>query len=67
MVTGDNIQTAKSIALECGILDPNVAATEPTLIEGRAFRALSEAERDAIAEGISVSSGWPSWLSILYS
>ncbi|ONK69554.1 uncharacterized protein A4U43_C05F24190 [Asparagus officinalis] len=54
MVTGDNIQTAKAIALECGILEPNVVATEPTLIEGRAFRALSEAERDSIAEKISV-------------
>ena len=55
MVTGDNIQTAKAIALECGILDPNVAATEPTLIEGRAFRVLSEPARDAIADKISVS------------
>lgn len=54
MVTGDNIQTAKAIALECGILDPNVSATEPTLIEGRAFRLLSEAERDTIADKISV-------------
>lgn len=55
MVTGDNIKTAKAIALECGILDPNVSATEPTLIEGRAFRLLPEAERDMIADKISVS------------
>ncbi|OAY83326.1 Calcium-transporting ATPase 8, plasma membrane-type [Ananas comosus] len=54
MVTGDNIQTAKAIALECGILDSGVAVTEPTVIEGRAFRALSEGDREAIAEKITV-------------
>ncbi|KAJ6853980.1 calcium-transporting ATPase 8, plasma membrane-type-like [Iris pallida] len=54
MVTGDNIQTAKAIALECGILDPNDVPGEPTLIEGRAFRALSEEGREAIADKISV-------------
>ncbi|CAL9769376.1 unnamed protein product [Musa acuminata subsp. burmannicoides] len=54
MVTGDNIQTAKAIALECGILDTSEDLTEPTIIEGRAFRALSETAREAIAEKISV-------------
>ncbi|WOL06483.1 calcium-transporting ATPase 5, plasma membrane-type [Canna indica] len=54
MVTGDNIQTAKAIALECGILDPGAALTESTIIEGRAFRALSESAREAIAEHICV-------------
>ena len=55
MVTGDNIKTAKAIALECGILtDPE--ATEPTLIEGTAFRVLSDAEREEVAEKISVCS-----------
>lgn len=55
MVTGDNIKTAKAIALECGILtDPEV--TEPTLIEGRVFRVLSDAEREEVAEKISVCS-----------
>ncbi|THU54517.1 hypothetical protein C4D60_Mb10t25940 [Musa balbisiana] len=54
MVTGDNIQTAKAIALECGILDTNLDLTEPTIIEGRAFRALSETAREEIAEKISV-------------
>ncbi|XP_008789606.2 calcium-transporting ATPase 5, plasma membrane-type-like [Phoenix dactylifera] len=53
MVTGDNLQTAKAIALECGILtDAN--ASEPTLIEGRIFRAKDDLERDRIAEKISV-------------
>ncbi|MQL78795.1 hypothetical protein Taro_011216, partial [Colocasia esculenta] len=54
MVTGDNLQTAKAIALECGILDSEVAATEPTLIEGRVFRAYSEKQREEIAGRISV-------------
>ncbi|KAJ3704608.1 hypothetical protein LUZ61_008313 [Rhynchospora tenuis] len=53
MVTGDNIQTAKAIAFECGILDTR-EATEPVVIEGRVFRALSEAERESIADKISV-------------
>ncbi|KAF5206860.1 Calcium-transporting ATPase 10, plasma membrane-type [Thalictrum thalictroides] len=54
MVTGDNIQTAKAIALECGILDSDAAATEPNLIEGKVFRALSDSAREEIAEKISV-------------
>ncbi|MQL79888.1 hypothetical protein Taro_012330 [Colocasia esculenta] len=54
MVTGDNIQTAKAIALECGILDSQASATEPTVIEGRVFRAYSDRQREEIAEKISV-------------
>ncbi|KAI3442550.1 Calcium-transporting ATPase, partial [Psidium guajava] len=54
MVTGDNIQTAKAIALECGILSSNEDATEPNIIEGRVFRALSEKEREQIAKRITV-------------
>ncbi|AQK45934.1 calcium-transporting ATPase 5, plasma membrane-type isoform X2 [Zea mays] len=53
MVTGDNLQTARAIALECGILDdPNVS--EPVIIEGKTFRALSDLEREDAAEKISV-------------
>ncbi|WOK95006.1 calcium-transporting ATPase 8, plasma membrane-type-like [Canna indica] len=53
MVTGDNLQTAKAIALECGILtDAN--AQEPFLIEGKTFRSKTDAERDTIAEKITV-------------
>ncbi|GAB4853494.1 Calcium-transporting ATPase 8, plasma membrane-type [Ancistrocladus abbreviatus] len=54
MVTGDNLQTAKAIALECGILASEVDASEPNLIEGKVFRALSEVQRQEIAERISV-------------
>lgn len=54
MVTGDNIQTAKAIALECGILVSDSDASEPNLIEGKVFRSYSEEERDRISEEISV-------------
>ncbi|XP_058000286.1 calcium-transporting ATPase 8, plasma membrane-type [Hevea brasiliensis] len=54
MVTGDNLQTAKAIALECGILSSDENAMEPYLIEGRVFRRYSEEERKAIAEDILV-------------
>ncbi|PPR86327.1 hypothetical protein GOBAR_AA34357 [Gossypium barbadense] len=54
MVTGDNIQTAKAIALECGILSSAEDATEPTIIEGRVFRELSDKEREQIAKKITV-------------
>lgn len=56
MVTGDSIQTAKAIALECGILQSDADATEPNLIEGKTFRALSESDRQEVAEKISVCS-----------
>ncbi|KAL5065907.1 hypothetical protein RYX36_027644 [Vicia faba] len=35
MVTGDNVKTAKAIAVECGILDSLADATEPSIIEGK--------------------------------
>ena len=60
MVTGDNIQTAKAIALECGILASDADASEPNVIEGKSFRSLSEVERQEIAEKISV------WSLFLY-
>uniref|UniRef100_A0A803M9R6 Calcium-transporting ATPase n=1 Tax=Chenopodium quinoa TaxID=63459 RepID=A0A803M9R6_CHEQI len=54
MVTGDNIQTAIAIATECGILSPGADTTEPVVIEGRAFRALSEKEQEEVAKKITV-------------
>ncbi|KAJ6331807.1 hypothetical protein OIU76_010234 [Salix suchowensis] len=54
MVTGDNPQTAKAIALECGILSSAEDAVEPYVIEGRVFRNYSDAEREKIAEKILV-------------
>lgn len=54
MVTGDNIRTAKAIALECGILPSNADANENTVIEGKIFRELSEKEREQVAKKILV-------------
>ncbi|KAG8380254.1 hypothetical protein BUALT_Bualt07G0174100 [Buddleja alternifolia] len=54
MVTGDNIQTAKAIALECGILSPDADTNEPNVIEGKRFRELSDKEREQVAKHISV-------------
>ncbi|KAJ8447578.1 hypothetical protein Cgig2_031191 [Carnegiea gigantea] len=54
MVTGDNIQTAKAIALECGILAADDDASEPTIIEGRTFRELPEHKREEVAAKITV-------------
>lgn len=54
MVTGDNIQTAKAIAIECGILSATDDASEPTVIEGKEFRVLSEKERELVAPKITV-------------
>jgi len=54
MVTGDNLNTARAIALECGILDSDMDNGEPYVIEGKAFRVLSEKERQVVAEKISV-------------
>ncbi len=54
MVTGDNLQTAKAIALECGILASSEVATEHNIIEGRVFREFSEKEREQVAKTITV-------------
>lgn len=55
MVTGDNLQTARAIALECGILSSEAQAAEPnSIIEGKAFRVLSEKEREEVAKSILV-------------
>ena len=54
MVTGDNLQTAEAIALECGILNSDADATEQILIEGSAFHALTDLERGKIVDKISV-------------
>lgn len=62
MVTGDNLQTAKAIALECGILRSIAEATHPNIIEGKEFRALSEKDREQVAKKITV---WLQKLSIL--
>ncbi|TXG69533.1 hypothetical protein EZV62_004468 [Acer yangbiense] len=54
MVTGDNLQTAKAIALECGILDSIANVTDYNIIEGKVFREFSEKEREQVAAEITV-------------
>lgn len=54
MVTGDNLQTAKAIALECGILASIEGSSEHNIIEGRVFREYTEKEREQIAKEVTV-------------
>ncbi|XP_054806665.1 calcium-transporting ATPase 8, plasma membrane-type-like isoform X2 [Prosopis cineraria] len=54
MVTGDNLETAKSIAIECGILRTSAEAVEPYIIEGKSFRALSDEAREKVAQNLLV-------------
>jgi len=56
MVTGDNVKTAKAIAVECGILGSISEATEPIIIEGKTFRALTDQGREQIVDSILVES-----------
>jgi Ca2+-transporting ATPase len=48
MVTGDNIVTAKAIAVECGIY------TDGIVMEGPEFRLLSETDMDAVLPRLQV-------------
>eukprot|EP00005_Dracoamoeba_jomungandri_P005509 CAMPEP_0174260700 /NCGR_PEP_ID=MMETSP0439-20130205/10309_1 /TAXON_ID=0 /ORGANISM="Stereomyxa ramosa, Strain Chinc5" /LENGTH=977 /DNA_ID=CAMNT_0015345003 /DNA_START=56 /DNA_END=2989 /DNA_ORIENTATION=+ len=50
MVTGDNIETAKHIAEECGIYDPKTGYA----IEGPDFRNMDPVERDKIVNKIQI-------------
>ena len=54
MVTGDNIQAAKAIALECGILSSDEETVECNIIEGKTFCSLSEKEREQVAQKITL-------------
>ena len=54
MVTGDNLQTAKAIALQCEVLTSIEDYTEHTVIEGRVFREYTQNEREKIATKVMV-------------
>nr|DAD19801.1 TPA_asm: hypothetical protein HUJ06_021264 [Nelumbo nucifera] len=45
MVTGDNIFTARAIAIECGILEPDEKVNNEAVVEGIEFRSYSAEER----------------------
>lgn len=49
MVTGDNIQTAKAIAAECGII-----TEDGTAIEGKDFRVMGLEEQYALIPTLDV-------------
>jgi Ca2+-transporting ATPase len=53
MVTGDNLKTARAIALECGILEDSGASAQ-AIIEGKVFRDYTDTEREDVADKISV-------------
>ncbi|KAF7849172.1 hypothetical protein BT93_L1159 [Corymbia citriodora subsp. variegata] len=54
MITGDNIFTAKAIAMECGILKPGDDAFNGAIVEGIEFRSYTPEERLRMAEKIRV-------------
>ncbi|KAJ0251417.1 hypothetical protein HA466_0123780 [Hirschfeldia incana] len=54
MVTGDDLLTAKAIAMECGILTTTPNTHANTTILASDFCSMSEAEREQIAENIVV-------------
>ncbi|KAH6767766.1 ATPase E1-E2 type family protein / haloacid dehalogenase-like hydrolase family protein [Perilla frutescens var. hirtella] len=54
MITGDNIFTAKAIATECGILDPNQNVASGEVVEGLEFRGYTEEERRLKVRNIRV-------------
>ncbi|XVE62819.1 hypothetical protein DITRI_Ditri06bG0150600 [Diplodiscus trichospermus] len=53
MITGDNMHTARAIAFECGILDPNENLRD-AVVEGVQFRNYSPEERTQKIENIRV-------------
>ncbi|KAM0847840.1 hypothetical protein ACQ4PT_054756 [Festuca glaucescens] len=57
MVTGDNVETAQAIALECGILNANDVESETIVIEGKVFREMSESAREEVADKIIADIG----------
>lgn len=54
MVTGDNLNTAKSISRACHILTPDDLSNDYAYMEGPAFRKLTDAERTRIAPRLKV-------------
>lgn len=56
MVTGDNIETAMSIAKECGILDKNFVRKEGdyTVMEGSEFAKLVGGLKDDVEKGVKI-------------
>ncbi|OVA03454.1 Cation-transporting P-type ATPase [Macleaya cordata] len=54
MITGDNVFTARAIAIECGILDPSQDLNSGAVVEGVEFRNYTVEERMEKVDRISV-------------
>ena len=54
MITGDNMHTARAIAIECGILNPEQDMKNGAVVEGVEFRNYSPEERMAKVDNIQV-------------
>ncbi|KAL5566303.1 hypothetical protein UlMin_029467 [Ulmus minor] len=54
MITGDNVHTARAIAVECGILNPDEDVDSEAVVEGIEFRNYSPEERSEKVEKIRV-------------
>ncbi|KAG6750637.1 hypothetical protein POTOM_045145 [Populus tomentosa] len=54
MITGDNMHTARAIAIECGILNPEQDMKNGAVVEGLQFRNYSPEERMAKIDNIQV-------------
>ncbi|KAM0347376.1 hypothetical protein ACHAPU_004896 [Fusarium lateritium] len=54
MVTGDNVETARAIALNCGILTETTIDEPNAVMQGADFRKLNEPDRIAIVKKLRV-------------
>ncbi|KAF4341592.1 Ca2+-transporting ATPase [Fusarium beomiforme] len=54
MVTGDNVETARAIALNCGILTESTINEPDAVMQGADFRKLSESDRTAVVKKLRV-------------
>lgn len=54
MITGDNIFTARAIAMECGILNPSEHVANGEVVEGVEFRSYTDEERRLKVKNIKV-------------
>ncbi|KAF4441176.1 Ca2+-transporting ATPase [Fusarium austroafricanum] len=54
MVTGDNVETARAIALNCGILTEETINEPNAVMQGSDFRKLTEADRTAVVRKLRV-------------
>ncbi|KAJ4243463.1 plasma membrane calcium [Fusarium torreyae] len=54
MVTGDNVETARAISLECGILNETTINEPNAVMEGSEFRKLNDTDRAAVVKKLRV-------------